>query len=270
MGQFSVITGTDVSLTDNIATEIGNRFSIAISGEEINLRTKSDNETTKLANILTKVIVDEYENKILLKLIEQNYCYFTKPEKRRIYKIALKYLISDEDMMHSYMQKRRYDMICDKLSEYMNSSSSIVIDGFVNFRLKEYEGELQEIITKAVDDFVIEREYNEFIAVLKYFTQLQEPKYVTMHILPHSNGQYSFFDEKKVDITDVCTQQFSVEDDDLILKSDDLLLSILISTSPSKIIFHKSDTVKNREIVKTINAVFGKRIVKCDKCDVCK
>ena len=43
--------------------------------------------------------------------------------------------------------------------DYFDNSNSIILDGFVNFRLKDYIKDLEEIVDKAVDDFLTDREY---------------------------------------------------------------------------------------------------------------
>jgi hypothetical protein len=48
------------------------------------------------------------------------------------------------------------------------------LDGFLSFRLKEYRGRLAEVVDKAVDEYMMDMEYKEFIRVLRYFVDVQE------------------------------------------------------------------------------------------------
>ena len=44
--------------------------------------------------------------------------------------------------------------------EYFESSNTIILDGFINFRLKDYLKDLEEIVEKAVDNFLMEKYRN--------------------------------------------------------------------------------------------------------------
>ena len=57
------------------------------------------------------------------------------------------------------------------------------MEGFIRFRLKDYIEELKYIIDGSVDELLIDREYNEFIKLLRYFVEIQEPKVEEVHVL---------------------------------------------------------------------------------------
>ena len=79
----------------------------------------------------------------------------------------------------------------------MKSENFIIIDGFVNFRLTDYIKELGDIADKAVEEYIAEREYNEFIKLLRYFVEIQESKLDTINIIPSEEGSYFLIDSMK-------------------------------------------------------------------------
>lgn len=57
---------------------------------------------------------------------------------------------------------------------------------------------MEEIIDNAVDDFLIEREYKEFIRLLKYFVEIQDPKFNVVHVVMEYDDNYMLLDEKSM------------------------------------------------------------------------
>ena len=153
--------------------------------------------------------------------------------------------------------------------DYFDNSNNIILDGFVNFRLKEYIKDLEDVVDKAVDDFLMDREYREFIRLLRYFVDIQEPKLDTVHVIVGYDNRYTLLDESKKEITNECIQEYVNEIAEGEINYDDLLVSSLITFAPRKIIIHGTDQFRNKELMETIKNVFSGRVVICQGCDVC-
>lgn len=222
-----------------------------------------------VAGILADFILRRYEEKLISRIINTNYCYFNFLEKRDILHFAIEYTQNDKNIFNNLSRIRRRNIITAKLLEYFDLSDSIILDGFVNFRLKEYRKELEDIVDKAVDDFLMEREYKEFIKLLKYFVEIQEPKINVIHILNRYDGKYVLLDEKKKEITNECTEEFLNEIAEGEINYDDVLVSSLITLAPSKVIIHIENMFKNKELLETIKNVFGSRVTICCGCELC-
>ena len=144
------------------------------------------------------------------------------------------------------------------------------MDGFINFRLKDYIKELEDIIDNAVDDFLIEREYKEFIRLLKYFVEIQESKFNVVHVVMQSDEQYMLLDEKKHLITNECMQDFLYELPETEINHDDLLVSSLITLAPKNIVIHNWEKFKNQKLLDTIKNIFSGKVVLCSGCGICE
>jgi putative sporulation protein YtxC len=259
--QLSIITDTKAihdTLLEKISSEIGNEATVDVGKNSVVLKSKDEHSKEKIVNAITKTIVEQYENKLISKLINQNYFYFNLPDRKRIYKKALNYTGNDAAFN---------TLVNTKLKEYLGTTDKLMIDGFVNFRLKDYQNELEEVIDKAVDDFMVEKEYKEFIKLLKYFVEIQNPKYNIINIIP-SGENYHIYNEAFEDITALCSKDFLKGDDEKI-SSDDLLISILISVAPRKICIHKCECITNTELISTIKQVFCKKVTICGGCKFC-
>lgn len=248
--------------------------SIICNIEEDGFFSKKSNQYDILkyhvSNALADYVIRQYEEKLLVRLINSNYGYFNAVERKQIFDLSMK-IIKNEDkvFLNTLFQIRRRNLIVKKLLEYFEGSSSIILDGFVNFRLKEYIKDLEEVIDKAVDDFLMEREYKEFIRLLRYFVEIQDPKFNVVHIIMECDQQYTLMDEKRQEITNECIQEFVTELSETEINHDDLLVSSLITLAPKKIIIHNSEKFQNKELLDTIKNVFTGKVVLCDGCEIC-
>lgn len=242
--------------------------------EENALNKKSvqlyDSLRVHVSNALADYIIRQYEEKLIGRIINTNYCYFNSVEKKEILSIAQRIIRNeDKNFLNNIFQMRRRNVIVRKLLDYFEGSNSIILDGFVNFRLKEYMKDLEEIVDKAVDDFLMEREYNEFIRLLRYFVDIQEPKFDVIHVIVGFDNKYVLLDETRREITNECIQEFVNEISEGEINFDDLLVSSLITLAPRKIVIHSTGQFRNKELLETIKNVFSGKVVICSGCDSC-
>ena len=89
---------------------------------------------------------------------------------------------------------------------------------------------------------IIDKEYEEFVKLLKYFVDTQTPKCAEAHIKINNDGYYKITDENNKELS---IQDFKMEDFETL---DDILTSVLIVLSPKKIILHNIND-DNKEVV---------------------
>lgn len=225
---------------------------------------------TYISNALADYIIRQYEERLINRIINTNFCYFNSAEKKEILSRALN-IIKNEDksFINSLFQIRRRNVIIRRLLDYFDNSNSIMLDGFVNFRLKDYIRDLEEVVDKAVDDFLMDREYKEFIRLLRYFVDIQEPKIDTVHVIVGYDNRYTLLDGSKKEITNECIQEYVNEISEGEINYDDLLVSSLITFAPRKVVIHCNGQFRNKELMETIKNVFYGRVIVCQGCDVC-
>lgn len=226
---------------------------------------------TYISNALADYIIRQYEERLLSRIINGNFCYFNAVEKKEILSRSLN-IIRNEDktFINSLFQIRRRNVIVRRLMDYFDNSNNIILDGFVNFRLKEYIRDLEDVVDKAVDDFLTDREYKEFIRLLRYFVDIQEPKIDTVHVIVSYDNRYILMDGSKKEITNECIAEYVNEISGGEINYDDLLVSSLITFAPRKIVIHNSTgQFHNKELMETIKNVFSGRVILCQGCDMC-
>jgi len=223
-----------------------------------------------VSNALADYIIRCYEERLIRRIVNTNYCYFSQTDRKEILRESLS-IVKNEDksFLNTLLQIRRRNIIVKSLMEYFESSNTIILDGFINFRLKEYMKDLEEIVEKAVDNFLMEREYREFIRLLKYFVDIQEPKYENVHIIANNHGTYTLLDDRKEEITNECIKEYLNEISENEINYDDLLVSSLITLAPKKITIHNISHFRNKELLETIRNIFYNSVNICKGCSLC-
>lgn len=223
-----------------------------------------------LSDKLADYIISKYEEKLLSRVINTNYCYFNALEKKSII-VRTRKLLEDEGLQYkcNIFQIKRKNLISKKLNEYLRNNNELIIEGFVNFRLNEYFRYLEDAVDRSVDEYMVEKEYKEFILLLRYFVDVQEPKYDVVNIFPIINNRYILFDNKNNEITSECTKEFLDELNQGDINDDDLLVSTLITIAPKKIVVHSVNRFNNKGLLETIKNVFCGKYDICNNCTDC-
>jgi hypothetical protein len=99
----------------------------------------------KIANL----IIFFYQNEIIKKEIKQNYFYLEKEEQEIILRITEKIVISDDCTVNC-----KKDILEKLIYNYFVENKSMILEGFVNFRLKDYKNVLDYVIELSVMNYL--------------------------------------------------------------------------------------------------------------------
>lgn len=225
-----------------------------------------------VSNILYGIIVDNFEMDAISKIIKNNYYYFKSNESEDIARRCVELLKgSNSSSSEDYMiYINRKNAIVNRLNEYLNENTDIVLEGFLRFRLKDMSSEIEDVVDKVVEEYLIEREYNEFIKLLRYFVEIQESRIGILNIVINMDGSFCMYDDKNAEITDEMFKELMGEGLNGEKNNDDLLVSSLITMAPRFIIIHNASYITNKEIIETIKNVFPDRMKECPGCDLCE
>lgn len=217
----------------------------------------------KISNILTECIIKFYEKNIIKRIINTDFCYFDSMEKSIIYENCLEVL----DLKDTKDFMNRKEKIFSCLYEYINENKFFILDGFVNFRLFEYTSLLGECVDMAVNKFIIDKEYKEFIALLQNYINSQESKKDIIHVI-YSNSEPILLDDKQNVLIYSDEFQNAKYLSDISFSSNDYCLNALLNLLPRKIVVHM--IIEEDEFVKTLSLIFGKRLMICRECNICR
>ena len=216
-----------------------------------------------IADILATIILEDLQSSMVQKIIQDEYFYFEREDQDKILRDALAIMwggrnpIVNSETIREQWRYRVWDRVMDHLSD----NDQLIFDGFIRFRLKDFMGELENAVDRAVDDLLIENEYNEFIKLLQYFVEIQDPKMDEVHVLQQDDKRYVLLDSNLRVIHNEMLEQLAREISDKEISHDDLLISSLITIAPCKITIHEYDKIKNVELLNTINNVFDGKVI---------
>ena len=221
-----------------------------------------------VANMLTELIVLREEKKIVGKIIAAHYGYYNEMERQSIYDHAMELLSGENDVIVDFGIAARCRKILEKILEYLENHHELVLEGFINFRLKEYREKLVQTVDKAADDYVMDLEYKEFIRVLQCFIDIQEPQVEEVHVIVVESGIYKIVDAQGKIINNHNFENFLLRRDEHI-NHDDLLITALITIAPYHVMLHlhDHDDGVERHVVETIKKIFDGRVMICEGCD---
>lgn len=210
-----------------------------------------------IADIVSEIIIEDLQSHMVEKIIQDEYFYFGREERHKILRDAMAIMWGGNPAARSEVIRSRWrNRVCKRIMEHLEDNDEMVLDGFIRFRLKDFKHELEEAVDRAVDDMLIEKEYSEFIKLLRYFVEVQEPKVEEVHVLMGDDKKYTLLDSSLRIINNDMLEDLAKEISDKEISHDDLLISSLITIAPSKITIHEFDRIQNKELLNTISNVF--------------
>lgn len=222
---------------------------------------------TIVANCLADLIVEEWETVIIKKIVRDNYYYYNEDEKQLIIQKTKEIL--NPKGLNIYRQRERKEKVMEKILEYLDLHQDLILEGFVNFRLKDYQKELESVVNCAVDEFLLEKEYAEFIRLLTYFVEIQEPRIQKVHIIFKKKGKFALLDEDEQTVRHEALEGLMMDMLGDEINYEDLLISALITLAPQELLLHIEPGVETTDTIKTIRLVFRNRVKDCPGCVKC-
>lgn len=165
-------------------------------------------------------------------------------------------------------RKRRKRLLERAVKEYLEENTLLVLEGFLRFRVKPYHDELLEIVEYAVDEFLLDKQYQEFISLLKYFVYIQEAKIPVAHLMHKGGNDFILLNEQYQPIETKHVEGFVVELIDKDINDEDMIVSTLITVSPEKVYIHTR--TPELQVIHTIKQIFEDRAILCTNCSACQ
>jgi putative sporulation protein YtxC len=224
-----------------------------------------------LSRLLAEYIIHKRELGLLQSLICNDFSYHNESEMNKIMNFSNQMLNLENDSLpvSDHGQNRRILTISNEIKQFFKKNNDLNVDGFVEFRLKEYKEELREVVEYAVDEFIMDKQYQEFISLLKYFVFIQEAKIPQVHLMHKGGHEFVLFNEQMKPMDMKATEDsFKIEILDQEFNFEDLVVSTLISIAPQQIHIHTREP--KVLVIQTINQIFENRVHICECCRQCK
>lgn len=215
-----------------------------------------------ISNFIYKIIMKNFRKKEMLEYLTENYFFLNHEEMmeldNEISKIIFQNsVIEDETSVYCL---NRINNIIENIKNFIEENRYININGFIRFRMKPMKVTIEEIIDKIVEKYIVDKEYNEFIKLLRYFVDIQECKIEEIDVNILNNGLYEIKNGLGEDIFKEFLNEISDNIDDKQINIEDIIISGLITNAPKKIKIFNELKCNNKEFLKTIKNVFRERV----------
>ena len=224
-----------------------------------------------ISNVLYKIVLEEYKEKEMFDYLTENYFFLKQDEIIEIEDQIMKVLFHNDSISFDNLIYclNKINNIIEKIKVCLEENSEININGFIRFRMKELREDIESIIDKVIETYMVEKEYKEFIKLLKYFVEIQESKIEEVNIIIDEAGNYSIVDINKKDIFNEFMKELIECKVDSDVKMEDVIISGLITNAPKSVIIHGKENCINKEFMDTIENVFENKVSFCKGCTLC-
>ena len=212
----------------------------------------------QLAAVLCEVIVCDFRPCLLERIVASRYPQLGVREKQTVVQYAERSL-ADARTQDTF---RRWVLV--RLLDYLRDNRQLILEGFITFRLKEYMDHLEEAVERAIDEILLEKEYQEFVRLLQCFVAVQEPRVSEVHVICRAAG---------LALEDDRQRSLSLEVPPSLqggIRAEDLVVSGLVSLAPSRVVIHGTPAGEDdRAAVEAIKRIFAGRTALCPGCPRC-
>jgi putative sporulation protein YtxC len=225
----------------------------------------------QIAELIAEHIVKDWERTLIKREICRKNRRIPLADQDKVLDKAVNFLnsLNSSESLNLLMNYGRKNKIAHRILEHCYYNNKLVVEGFINFCMQDYLTEIKFAVDLAYEELNNEKEYNEFVKLLRYFVDTQPPRVFEVNLLMDNKGLFYLWDGNGTEIEDNYMDYFM---DDLIhqdINLDDVLVSVLITVAPRRIVLHNTQNQHSSESVKMIRSVFAERIVECSGCDRC-
>lgn len=225
-----------------------------------------------ISNILYEIVIAKYKEKELFEFLTETYFFLKHDEILEVEEDIMDVLLKrnkPKDDIFIYCNNK-INSILDKIQECIEENKEVNINGFLTFRMRELREDIEDIIEKVVEGYMVEKEYKEFIKLLKYFVDIQESKMEKVNIYVLENAKYKITDGYDEDIFTSFLKDLSECKLGIDANVEDIIISGLITNSPKCINIYGRENCANKEFIDTIVNVFGDRVRICSDKKMCE
>ena len=219
----------------------------------------------KISSILSLLVIDELEETFINKIILEHYFYFDCNERKDILNLCFDIMSND----FSDIFDKKFKLLYNVFYNFLLDNKSLYLQGFTNFRLKSYFKVLDDIVAEAVNCFVVEKEYLEFVSLLKLYINSQGSSCNLVHLIYTSNEEESILLDENKEIINISHHNLNAKYlSDISFSANDYTLNTLLTLLPKEIYIHLIDDYID-DFINTLITIFENRVHLCTDCNIC-
>jgi putative sporulation protein YtxC len=237
---------------------MGDRYFYQVSCR-LKRRTQEKEVRQEIGAVMADYIFEYEEPDLIEKLVQREFQYFMADEVANIVRQTKEML--EQKRSGSWRSKgvQRREQLAKLITRYLHENRLLAVDGFIHFRLSEYRKLLAVFVKKAVEQYILDQEYKDFIELLRYFVTVQTPQVQMIHLIHGGKRKFQLLhtDGTPVDWQDVEQTR----------SHEDLLVSTLLNMAPERLVLHTKAPEEN--VIRTLMQIFEGRIILCNGCNEC-
>jgi putative sporulation protein YtxC len=254
---------------ERLHTPVKTQWNVALIGPVTEITAYANDrkalvETVALAT--AQYMMEMHEKDLVRSLIADDYGYDEEDELAAIEA----YCWHNPDPVEQESDpgaRKRLALIQEEVTRYLEQHRLLHVEGFIRFRLQKYIDHLREIVEYAIDEYTADKQYEEFIALLKYFVYIQDAKIPVAHLIHKGAHEFALLNDRMEPIETKQLDQFVVEMIDKEINYEDMIVSTLITVSPQNVYIHTRNP--DMQVIKTIKQIFEERATVCTTCPRC-
>lgn len=209
------------------------------------------------SSLLSEFIINNFEKKFIRQQLSFDFFYFSKSEKQELLTHISKSLNSDINI------SQKLSILQNSIKDFFMNNSVCNLEGFINFRISDYKNFINLILEKEINNFVIKKEYSEYVNLLQEYINIQPSQTDIVHLI-YSNTEKFLLDSSKNIISTTSNKKYL---SDISFSANDFILNSLLSFLPNKIIIHLNTEKDN--FINFLELIFKDRFTICTNCDIC-
>ncbi len=226
----------------------------------------------QLAEFLAEHVIRDWEGRLAWREINRPKRSIISDDRPAVMDKATKFLkrCHTNESLNLLMNYGRKNKISHRIFDYLFGHSTLVIEGFINFCMQDFLTDIRFAVDLACEELRDEKEYNEFVKLLRYFVDTQPPLMLEVNIMTGKERGFVLWDGNGTRIEEKQIKYYMEDIAHGEINLDDVLVSILITVAPRRIVLHNRDQQVDNESVQMIKKVFDSRIIVCDGCERCR
>ncbi|MDQ0208080.1 putative sporulation protein YtxC [Alkalicoccobacillus murimartini] len=212
-----------------------------------------------LASILTEYVIDSKEEEWLLSIIETMFYFTDKEEQFQILSIAKLILDGDrQDLPDIQLFFNRKEFIYRAFATHIEQETSFYYEPFLTFRLREYGELLIDCVEMAIDEYMLEQDYQTMLE--NYRQHLRKAPSKVNHLYIVHDQVFTIYDSQFRELTK--EEILFYLEEDLIFEEgldvQDMMISPLVSMVPAEV--HVFTDEPENGVILSIQSIFEERL----------
>lgn len=218
----------------------------------------------KVGRVLAEYTLSEQEPSLLRQLFQLRFGLKDIVETDSLIAEAVSLLDGEPDIGDSWLgrgRERRLQKLTSRFSLYLEDHEHLHLDGFLRFRLSDYRNEVLEAAEAAIEERLMESQYQEFMTLLKSMVEWQETRISAVHVLHTGGHAFRLLDEEmrplEQELVEVDDTEHGVAQAVLEEREESRVVSRLLAASPRQLFIHTPEP--ESQVIRTIIGIFGDR-----------